>query len=162
MSPFCHILLNMYNLVLAFIFKVLGNFSLTVQWGQFLTTRNLPLGANFAPRGEICPLVEMFTPLFTPGVNTLYCLDEWRGEQRISPPGDNFTPPGDNSALGSKFAQLRIGLRPLFTLRSQLEKCKRLQLLGQLYFFLELHLAKGISTSGLPDRIYFNQKSQFV
>jgi hypothetical protein len=27
-------------------------------------------------------------------VNTLYCLEEWRGEQRISPPGDNFTPRG--------------------------------------------------------------------
>jgi hypothetical protein len=37
-------------------------------------------------------------------VNTLYCLEEWRGEQRISPPGDNFTPRGQNSPLGSKFA----------------------------------------------------------
>jgi hypothetical protein len=27
-------------------------------------------------------------------VNTLYCLEEWRGEQRISPPGDNFNPRG--------------------------------------------------------------------
>jgi hypothetical protein len=34
----------------------------------------------------------MFTPLFTPiGVITLYCLEEWRGKQRILPPGDNFT-----------------------------------------------------------------------
>jgi hypothetical protein len=43
-------------------------------------------------------------------VNTLYCLEEWRGEQRISSPGDNFTPRGKksplvtNSPLGSKFA----------------------------------------------------------
>jgi hypothetical protein len=47
-----------------------------------------------------------------PGVNTLYCLKEWKGEQIISPTGDNFTPaPGDKihswgitSPLGSKFA----------------------------------------------------------
>jgi hypothetical protein len=37
---------------------------------------------------------EMFTPSITPGVNTLYCSEEWRGEQRISPPGDNFAPGG--------------------------------------------------------------------
>jgi hypothetical protein len=57
-------------------------------------------------------------------VNTLCCLEEWRGEQRISPPGDNFTPSkgtkftpggqlrpwgkihpwGTTSPLGSKFA----------------------------------------------------------
>jgi hypothetical protein len=36
-------------------------------------------------------------------VNTLYCLEEWRGKQRISPPGDNFTPRGQNSPLGDKF-----------------------------------------------------------
>jgi hypothetical protein len=50
-------------------------------------------------------------------VNTLYCLEEWRGEQRISPPGDNFTPRGQNSPLGttsplgSKFAPRRVKLR---------------------------------------------------
>jgi hypothetical protein len=37
-------------------------------------------------------------------VNTLYVLEEWRGEQRISPPGDNFTPRGQNSPLGDNFA----------------------------------------------------------
>jgi hypothetical protein len=47
----------------------------------------------------------MFTLSFIPGVNTLYCLEE----QRISLPGDNFTPgtkftPGDNSPPESKFA----------------------------------------------------------
>jgi hypothetical protein len=37
-------------------------------------------------------------------VNTLYCLEEWRGEQRISPPGDKIHPWGTTSPLGSKFA----------------------------------------------------------
>jgi hypothetical protein len=46
----------------------------------------------------------MFTPLFNPGVNTLYCLEEWRGEQRISALGDNFTPRGQNSPLGAKLS----------------------------------------------------------
>jgi hypothetical protein len=36
------------------------------------------------PRGKCSP----------PGVNTLYCLEERRGEQRISPPGTKFTPRG--------------------------------------------------------------------
>jgi hypothetical protein len=49
----------------------------------------LPLGVNLAPRGEIWPLRGMFTPSFTPGVTNLYCLEEWRGKQRISPPADN-------------------------------------------------------------------------
>jgi hypothetical protein len=81
--------------------------------GPFLTS---PL----APRGEIFPPGVMFTPLFNPGVNTLYCLEEWRGEQRISPPEDNFTPrgqnspPGDNIAPGGQSlslgAKLRMGL----------------------------------------------------
>jgi hypothetical protein len=54
----------------------------------------------------------MFTPLFTPRVNTLYCFEEWRGKQRISPPGDKFTPGGQlrpwvkSLPLGAK---LRIG-----------------------------------------------------
>jgi hypothetical protein len=43
-------------------------------------------------------------------VNTHNCLQEWRCEQRISPPGDNFTPRGlihtwgTTSPLWSKFA----------------------------------------------------------
>jgi hypothetical protein len=40
------------------------------------------LNFTLAPRDEICYL----------GVNTLYCLEEWRGKQRISTPGDNFVP----------------------------------------------------------------------
>jgi hypothetical protein len=37
-------------------------------------------------------------------MNTLYCLEEWRGEQRISPPGDKFTPRGQIHPWGTKFA----------------------------------------------------------
>jgi hypothetical protein len=59
-----------------------------------------PLAVNLAPRGEIWPLGECSPP----GVNTLYCLEEWRGKHRISPPWDNFTPRGQNSPLGDKFA----------------------------------------------------------
>jgi hypothetical protein len=51
------------------------------------------LPSPLAPRGEICPLGVKFTPSFTLR-GEHYCLEEWRGEQRISPPGDNFTPMG--------------------------------------------------------------------
>jgi hypothetical protein len=57
---------------------------------------------NLSPRGEVHPFVH------PPRVNTLYCLEEWRGEQRISPPGDNFTHRGQihpwwtTSPLGDK------------------------------------------------------------
>jgi hypothetical protein len=61
----------------------------------------------------------MFTPLFTPGVKTLYFLKELRGKERISLPGDNFTPPGDkihpwgqSLSLGAK---LKMGLWALPT-----------------------------------------------
>jgi hypothetical protein len=46
-----------------------------------------PLGVNLSPRGEICPLGVKFPPLFPPGVNTLYCLEEWRGKQNFTPRG---------------------------------------------------------------------------
>jgi hypothetical protein len=36
----------------------------------------------------------MFTPPFPPGVNSIYCLEEWRDRQIISLLGDNFTPRG--------------------------------------------------------------------
>jgi hypothetical protein len=39
-------------------------------------------------------------------VNTFYCLEEWRGEERISPPGDNFTPRGQLRPWGQ-----RIGVK---------------------------------------------------
>jgi hypothetical protein len=59
----------------------------------------------------------------------IYCLEEWRGIQRISPPGDNFTPkvqsslPGENFApLGSRFAprgEVKNGrLRPVWSAKS--------------------------------------------
>jgi hypothetical protein len=75
-----------------------------------------PLAVNLAPRGEIWPLGECSPLCSPPGVNTLYCLEEWRGKHRISPPWDNFTPRGQNSPLGDKFApgvKLRMGLRSL-------------------------------------------------
>jgi hypothetical protein len=40
-------------------------------------------------------------------VNTFYCLEEWRGEQRISPLGDKFTPGGQSLPPG---VELRMGL----------------------------------------------------
>jgi hypothetical protein len=40
-------------------------------------------------------------------VNTLYCLEEWRDEQKISPPGDKIHPRGQSLPLGAK---LRMGL----------------------------------------------------
>jgi hypothetical protein len=67
-----------------------GCANLCLLWGPFLTS---PL----APRGEICLL----------GVNTLYCLEECRGEH----------PQGTNSPLGSKFAPRgEVKKGPLVTL----------------------------------------------
>jgi hypothetical protein len=65
-----------------------------VSRGPFLTS---PL----APRGEICPVRVKFTPPFTPRGEHAYCLAEWRGKQRISPPGDNFTPRGQIHPWGT-------------------------------------------------------------
>jgi hypothetical protein len=48
-----------------------------------------PQGCTWPPAVKFVPLWEC-SPL--EGVNTLYCLEEWRGEQRISAPGENFTP----------------------------------------------------------------------
>jgi hypothetical protein len=44
-----------------------------------------PQGWIFVPYGECSPLPK------PPGVNTLKCLEEWRGEQRISPQGITAT-----------------------------------------------------------------------
>jgi hypothetical protein len=65
--------------------------------------RTSPLGVSLVPTGETCPQGGMFTPLFTQGVNTLDCLEEWRNEHRNSPLGDNFTPRGQISPLGNNF-----------------------------------------------------------
>jgi hypothetical protein len=74
---------------------------------------SLALGVNLAHRGELCLIGGMFTLLFTPGENTLYCLEEWTGEQRISPLGDNFTPMyrGQSSLLEVKVCPLGVKLR---------------------------------------------------
>jgi hypothetical protein len=73
---------------------------------------SLPLGVNLAHRGELCPLGECSPLCSPPGVNTLYCLEEWRAEQRISPPGDNLTPRGQDSFLGDNFAHGGQSLPP--------------------------------------------------
>jgi hypothetical protein len=59
-----------------------------------------PLGVNLAPRGELCSLGEMFTPLFP-------AQGEQRGEQRVFwgialSLGANFTPGGHILPLGAK------------------------------------------------------------
>jgi hypothetical protein len=53
--------------------------------GPFLT---LPL----TPRGEIRSLGVMFTPSFNPKREHSLLFRRMKGELRISPPGDNFTP----------------------------------------------------------------------
>jgi hypothetical protein len=60
-----------------------------------------PQGLKFASYLEFSPLRS------PPGVNTLYCLEESRGDQRISPPEDNFSPRVQSLPLGAK---LRMGL----------------------------------------------------
>jgi hypothetical protein len=63
------------------------------------------LTSPLAPRVEMCPLGAPLCSLCSPArVNTLCCLDEWGGEQRISPPGDNFTPGGQSLPLGAKLS----------------------------------------------------------
>jgi hypothetical protein len=57
---------------------------------------------NFTPWG-------MFTPSFTPGVNTFYCLEEWRGKQNpqgiTSPQGDKIHPKGPRRSRGPRAPQ---------------------------------------------------------
>jgi hypothetical protein len=72
---------------------------------------SLPLGVNLAARSDICPRGGMFTPSFTPrGEHSLLF---WRMEGRI----ENFTPGGQLSPYGSKFAprgEVKNGpLRPI-------------------------------------------------
>jgi hypothetical protein len=84
-----------------------------------------PQGWTLSPRGELCPLGECLPLHSPPGVNTLYCLVEWRGEQWILHPGDNFTP-GDNFAPGGQSlplgAKLRMGLRTMYVWQIR-QKC---------------------------------------
>jgi hypothetical protein len=60
---------------------------------------SLPLRVNLAPRGELCPLVRMFTPAFTSrSEHSLFRKMEGRKEGL--PPGDNFTHRGQSSFWG--------------------------------------------------------------
>jgi hypothetical protein len=43
-------------------------------------------------------------PFVHPKKWTVYCLEEWKGEQSVFTPGPNFTPRGHSSPLGSQFA----------------------------------------------------------
>jgi hypothetical protein len=52
-----------------------------------------------APRGELGPQGKCLPLCSPPWVNILYCLEEWRSKQRISPPSGNFTPRGQTSPL---------------------------------------------------------------
>jgi hypothetical protein len=70
---------------------------------------SLTLGMKLAPKGDLCPLRGMFNPSFTPQERTLNCLEEWRDKQRISPPGDSFTPMGQNSLLRDNFVKVQRG-----------------------------------------------------
>jgi hypothetical protein len=57
--------------------------------------------SSMAPRGEIF-LPGGCSPLRSPpGVNTLYCLEEWRSKQRISPLGIFSPPKGQIHPLGT-------------------------------------------------------------
>jgi hypothetical protein len=63
-------------------------------WGPFLT---LPLGKNFKPRGELCPM----------GVKFYFCLSILLNSRECSPHGVNeglnIPPRGQISPLGAKF-----------------------------------------------------------
>jgi hypothetical protein len=70
-----------------------------------------PLGLNLAPREELCPLGEMFTPSFTPRGEhfLLFRRMEGRTENLISPPqgimspqGTKFSPWGQLCPFGIK------------------------------------------------------------
>jgi hypothetical protein len=69
------------------------NFRLATTQRAILNFTPGPQGWTFSPRGNVHPFVH------SPGVNTLYFLEEW-GKQRISPPGYNYTPRRQNSPLG--------------------------------------------------------------
>jgi hypothetical protein len=80
----------------------------------------LPLGFTLTPRGELCPLGGMFTPLFTPRGEHDLLFSRMEGQTENLPPGDNFTSKGQSSFLGDNFtpggqslplrAKLRMGL----------------------------------------------------
>jgi hypothetical protein len=73
--------------------------------GPFLTSplafrgKLHPLGWNLSPRGNVHPFVHPH-----------YCVQEWRGEQRIFPQGTT-SPLGDTLTPGVKVCPLRVKLR---------------------------------------------------
>jgi hypothetical protein len=78
---------------------------------KIITHDPWPPGVNFTPMGETCLSLGW----------TLYCLEEWRCEQRIAPPGGDFTPGdkinpcGTTSPWGQSLplgVKLRMGLWP--------------------------------------------------
>jgi hypothetical protein len=94
-------------------------------WGPFLTS-SLPPGVNVPLWGELGPPGWNLSPWgnIHPFVHSkgwtlsTYCLEEWRGEQIISTPGNNFTPRrqsspwGTTSPQGSNFAPRGQVTRP--------------------------------------------------
>jgi hypothetical protein len=81
-----------------------------------------PPWVKLAPRGEFCPLREMFTPTYNPGVNIIYYLVEWRGILKISPLGTHFNPGANFHPWELKFVpRCEIKNRPLGHCASNLD-----------------------------------------
>jgi hypothetical protein len=80
--------------------------------GQFLTALVVLQGWTLSSRGELCPQGVLLTPSLTPVVNTLLCLEEWRGKQRVFISGWNFTPLGENFTPWVETSPPRIKLHP--------------------------------------------------
>jgi hypothetical protein len=81
-------------------------------------TRGPFLTSPLAPRGEICPLGGMFTPLFTPRGEHSLLFRRMEGQTENFTPGDNFTPGGQLRSWGSKFAprgEVKIGPLNVFS-----------------------------------------------
>jgi hypothetical protein len=97
--------------------RILANWQPGWPKGAILT---LPL----APRGEICPLVGMFTPSFTPRGEHSLLFRRMEGRTGNFTPGDNLPTRGQNSPLGSKFVpRVKVKNRPLMSLWKNRTKC---------------------------------------
>jgi hypothetical protein len=102
--------------------KRFKNFAYILAPWNWSSTQQKPVFNNMVcPQGWSLPLGEMFTLRSPTGVITLHCLDEWRSEQIISPPEDNFILRGQNSLLRDNFApggqSLSLGARFRMCLR---------------------------------------------
>jgi hypothetical protein len=62
---------------------------------------SMPPGVIFVPLGEYSPLCS--PPMYI-GLNTLHCLEEWRGEQSIFTPTGQLHTNGTTSPLGDNLA----------------------------------------------------------